>query len=97
MAIDSQTVVIEATTGAATSIEFGVRGNTPMSVKCGGLAGAETAVVETAIDGTWYAATDSNGAIALTADANTLLLVGPGVYRVAKDATAAAVAVTVAG
>ena len=91
--------ILAATTSAANSVGFEVNETHPTTVFVEGLAGAETAALEYTIDSgaNWVAATDSNGAIALTADMNTIMVEGPGEYRIAKSSTVGSVAVNVAG
>ena len=88
-----------ADTAAGNSLSFSVEGIRGVTVMANGLAGAETATLEISADGgvTWFDATDASGAIELTATQSTLLVVGPGDYRIAKSITAAAVAITAAG
>lgn len=91
--------LLAAQTAAGDSNSFSVEGARGVSVFALGLAGAETATLEVTLDGgnNFTAATDANGAIALTADQNSMLVVGPADYRIAKSATAAAVAIIAAG
>ena len=91
--------VLTATTDAANSIGFTVSDKLPTSVTVNDLAGSETGTLQVSVDeqASWDNASDLTGTdIALTATINTILVVGPGIYRIAKTATVAAVGVAIA-
>jgi hypothetical protein len=91
--------ILAPTTDAANSTSFEVSVKKPTSVTVNDLAGVETATLQVSTDtqASWDNATDLDGNdIACTVDVNTFLVVGPGVYRVTKSATVAAVGVAIA-
>ena len=96
--MDKRTL-LAAATAAGNSLSFSVEGIRGVTVMASGLATTETGTLQITADGgvTWFNATDSAGAIQLTASQSTFLVVGPGDYRIVKSVTAAAVAITVAG
>lgn len=90
--------ILAPATDAGNSTAFSVDYDNPTTVIVTGLAGVETATLQLTTDqATWTDATYIDGTtIEATATVNNFLIVGPGVYRIAKSATAGSVGVSIA-
>lgn len=95
------TTLIEATTSAvaaSSDTQFSVKSGEPATLSATSLAGAEEVDITYSVDGTtWTTAynSDTGSPLVLTAIAPQIMLVGRGLYRVAKDATTSASSVSV--
>lgn len=93
--------LLAATTSSAQSTKVVVgrgevpREQRPISISAPGMAGAENADVQFSQDGgtTWNDLFEDGVQIRLTATNNMITIFGPGVFRIDKEATAAAVGV----
>jgi len=88
---------LAAVTGAAQSSEFFVRQEEKITVMCSpNLVSAETAQIQISHDdGTTWVDANNGTALQLTATINMIVLDGPGIYRVDKDATVSATGIYV--
>ena len=86
-------VLLEGTTSADQSLPFSLDGASSekiVTVFVGGLAGAETARLQRKNFAGTYADVTTQDFTEFTAELNSVAVIGPGTYRVDKDATVAA-------